>query len=324
MRRQTLLAGLTLVLEFGACVDTGRADLFCEQPVWNAGQVHNGVPLERHFTFTNRGAAAVEITDMRSTCGCLSPRLEKRTLGPGETATLLLEINTLALAEGTQSWRTRLLYRDGETTKELEPRHRRRCGDRGPGPTVRPDAACRLAGHPSADGHGPPAPAVANPRRRLGDAVPAYQHHRSRARWDRDGAARSPGNPAVVPRRTTRGRRSPLLGRPDIPRAEGARHRGQTAAAVRDRFAAPGDLRLRPGPGASPRVVRLSAADGSAVEIERVEAADPAVHCTWTRDTVTVEIDPARLTGDLQTTVRVHLRKPVAETVAISVICVVR
>ena len=78
-----------------------------------------------------------------------------------------------------------------------------------------------------------------------------------------------------------------------------------------------------------PRLVRLTALDGGAVEIERVDAENPAVHCTCQQGpgmgaTVKVEIDPTGLSGDLHTTVRVHLVKPATETVTISVLCVVR
>src|SRR5947209_15294634 len=103
MRRHTRLAGLGVVLDLVLFVASGRAELYCEQPVVHAGQVRNGTRLERRFTLVNRGAGAVEVIDVRSTCGCLTPRLDRRRIGPGQGATLLLEVNTLALAEGTQS-----------------------------------------------------------------------------------------------------------------------------------------------------------------------------------------------------------------------------
>src|SRR5207237_542286 len=55
-----------------------------------------------------------------STCGCLTPQVEKRSLAAGERGSVLLEVNTLTLAEGSQSWRTKLICREGEKTSELD------------------------------------------------------------------------------------------------------------------------------------------------------------------------------------------------------------
>src|SRR5205807_6597107 len=61
-----------------------------------------------------------EVTDVHSSCGCLRPRLEKRTYQPGEQGEMILEVNTLPLAPGRQSWRTRVSYRDSISAAELE------------------------------------------------------------------------------------------------------------------------------------------------------------------------------------------------------------
>src|SRR5262245_13566231 len=73
-----LLSGLTLL------GTEARADLQSRQPAPYVGEVRTGVPLTHRFTFVNTGPEVVEITDARASCGCLAPRLAKRTYQPGE------------------------------------------------------------------------------------------------------------------------------------------------------------------------------------------------------------------------------------------------
>ncbi len=327
--RQTLIAVLALLLGLAFMSRTARAELYCDQPVYQAGRVRNGMPLAQRFTFVNRGPAAVEISDVRSTCGCVSPKMEKRTYAPGEQGTLLLEINTLALAQGTQSWRTRLIYRERETTNELELVI---VGDVVTEVLVQPAALTLPADAPgvheitvtdsrakplsirSADAGSACLRAVVGERRHEGGSsvqsvrlevpvdCPEGRHDLAVHLYTDDPDYRELTVPITVVKRPRR-----------------------SVRAVPAQVTFDGDK----GQPLSPRLVRLSALDGGAVEIERIEVDDPAVHCTWQKGPGTdaklkIEIDPGRLSGDLRTTVRVHLLKPAAETVTISVLCVVR
>src|SRR5579884_3615222 len=56
------------------------ADLVCVEPLVDKGLVRSGSPLAQRFTLVNRGREAVEITEVKPSCGCLVPRLEKRLL----------------------------------------------------------------------------------------------------------------------------------------------------------------------------------------------------------------------------------------------------
>src|SRR5438094_7582053 len=101
--------GLLLLLSGQAPV---RADLHFTQSRIQRGTVRSGVPLAQRFDFVNRGRGAVTITDLRASCGCLAPRLEKRTYQPGETGAILLEVNTLSQPAGSNVWRVEVRYQD--------------------------------------------------------------------------------------------------------------------------------------------------------------------------------------------------------------------
>ena len=60
-----------------------RAELECTQPVVDKGEVKSGQPFSHRFTIANRGPGVVEITDVRPSCGCLGPKLDKRGLQVG-------------------------------------------------------------------------------------------------------------------------------------------------------------------------------------------------------------------------------------------------
>src|SRR5437588_9280473 len=84
------------LLLLGMSASSVRADLHFTQPHVQRGTVRSGVPLAHRFEFVNRGPGTVTITDLRASCGCLAPRLEKRSYQPGESGALLLEVNRLS------------------------------------------------------------------------------------------------------------------------------------------------------------------------------------------------------------------------------------
>ncbi len=96
-----------------------RAELECAEPTVEKGEVRSGVPLSHRFVFVNRGRETVEVTDVRPSCGCLAPKLEQRRFRPGESGTLLLEVNTLTQPAGANSWRTTIHYKTDGVEHEL-------------------------------------------------------------------------------------------------------------------------------------------------------------------------------------------------------------
>src|SRR4051794_41653188 len=115
MSRLLALCGLLSLV----WADAARAQLACDQPLFQAGEARSGVPLAHAFALANRGSCAVEITQVKPGCGCLQPRLDRKILMPGEATSLLVEVNTLAQPEGPNTWRAVVHYRDGDQPREL-------------------------------------------------------------------------------------------------------------------------------------------------------------------------------------------------------------
>jgi hypothetical protein len=95
------------------------ANLHCAEPVVEVGVVRSGAQLHHDFTFVNRGPAPVEVRQLRPSCGCLTPHLDRMVLAPGESASLRLEVNTLTQAAGLETWRVTVRYRTGGEEQEL-------------------------------------------------------------------------------------------------------------------------------------------------------------------------------------------------------------
>src|SRR5262245_43236226 len=83
-----LLTALGLV----SLTAAARADLHFAQPRVDLGEVRTCRKLTHRFAFVNRGAEAVQVVGAQTTCGCLVPRLERRTYQPGEVGEVVLDI----------------------------------------------------------------------------------------------------------------------------------------------------------------------------------------------------------------------------------------
>jgi len=111
---RTRAASVLAVLLFTLGNPCARADLHFPQPRFDAGVVRTGTPLAQKFAFTNRGSQTVEVLEVRSSCGCLTPKLEPRVYRPGEEGALRVEINTLTHPTGPHSWVIHVRYRSQE------------------------------------------------------------------------------------------------------------------------------------------------------------------------------------------------------------------
>jgi hypothetical protein len=98
--------------------DAARADLRFHQPIVDVDVVRCGRPLSHDFTFINHGPEAVEILDLRGSCGCLAPRLDQKVFEPGAEGSIHVEVNTLGQASGPHTWTVRVPYRQGGETRE--------------------------------------------------------------------------------------------------------------------------------------------------------------------------------------------------------------
>src|SRR4051794_25459097 len=96
-----------------------RADLVCDGPEHDAGQVRGGVAIAHQFTLVNRGKEPIEVGPPRTGCGCLRPTVGRRTLAPGESTTVRAEIHTVTEAAGGHTWRMLVPYRQPSQEGEV-------------------------------------------------------------------------------------------------------------------------------------------------------------------------------------------------------------
>jgi hypothetical protein len=305
-----------------------RAELRLEQPSADAGTVKTGQALSHQFSFVNAGPAAVEITDVRASCGCLTPRVDRRVYQPGERGSLLLEVNTLTQPAGKHAWTIHVTCKSAEATHEVQAHlaaelvseitvqpaalvlytnkaleHDIVLTDGRPRPL---SVAAVRASSPALGAEvieqtvSPEGRALRRIRVHVADDFPEGRHDEIVAIYTDDLGYRELKVPVTVVKRS------------------------------RQRVtAAPGEVRLvAPAGQAIPsRIVLLRDREGQPVVIEKIDAEDPAVVCTWASGpnamaTLRVRVERSRLRGpELQTTVHVHLSKPVADVLAIPVHC---
>ncbi|EDY22451.1 protein of unknown function DUF1573 [Chthoniobacter flavus Ellin428] len=88
MRFIRLLPLLALSLSFlGA---RASAELKWDHPVQTFHRVPEDKEIDAHFPFKNVGATPVTIKTVRTSCGCTTAHLEKKTYAPGETGEVVL------------------------------------------------------------------------------------------------------------------------------------------------------------------------------------------------------------------------------------------
>jgi len=75
--------------------------LVCDAPMYNFGQVDQSAVVTNVFTIRNEGDLTFVAGMPRTTCSCTRARINKRMIGPGETAELTA-VFTAARRAGTQ------------------------------------------------------------------------------------------------------------------------------------------------------------------------------------------------------------------------------
>jgi len=94
--------------------------LSADHAVVDRGKVKIEPSITQTFQLTNHGQLPIVITDVRSTCGCLAPKLERREIAPGGQTKLSIEVNTLSQPAGPIRWTTHINYRHGDDKKSLD------------------------------------------------------------------------------------------------------------------------------------------------------------------------------------------------------------
>jgi len=101
------LAALIAALSASLLIPTlsqagGAGKLEVATKSFDAGRVALGEEVEHVFVLSNRGAAAVRILEIQTSCGCTASEY-RETIPSGESAPLRLTIDTSELEPGTQS-----------------------------------------------------------------------------------------------------------------------------------------------------------------------------------------------------------------------------
>jgi hypothetical protein len=305
--------------------------LHCTQPEVRLGEVRAGVPLSRAFELVNRGREAIDITAVLPSCGCLTLKLARRQLQPGEAATLRLDMNTLTQPAGPQTWRIRVRYQHGAQLGELELALSAKVVTE---VTVEPAALVVYTNSPLSStvtlrDHRP------KPIKLIGasttsphvTATLAAQHREESGDWIQPVSLRiGPDFPE--------GRHNHML---SLFTADRDYHELRVPFTVVKHArphvtAAPSSVSVLLSRGQAPpaRIILLRGSGDEEVKVLGADGDHPAILCTWASGpgplaTLKVAFDRAKLPADgLQGTVTVRLSGPPAETVTIPVVCTLR
>lgn len=86
--------------------------LVFNQYMVNKGPIQHKRYAWAEFRFTNTGNVPVTIRDLSPSCGCLRPRLNKRTFQPGEEGQFLLSVDTPNEKPGPKEYFVQMRYED--------------------------------------------------------------------------------------------------------------------------------------------------------------------------------------------------------------------
>jgi hypothetical protein len=308
-----------------------RADLFFPEPVADAGEVRSGTSLVHRFTFINQGPTTIEITGARASCGCLKPRLEQRTCGPGERGGLLLEVNTLSQTPGPHDWKAWVTYKIGDASYEsLLQLHARIVAEI----TVRPAALTILAG--SAVEHEILLTDLRSAPLSIREVRPSSPYLKSEvaSEYRDESGNRVQKLRLMVTGEYPDGRHEEVVGiYTDDPLYRELRVPVTIVKQGRTRLAATPDqvtILATRGQSVSSKIVLIRDSENHQVEIENIRSDDPAITCRWAKGpgvmaTVRIQVDHQKQSPEtLDTAVHIETREPTHQTLTIPVTCSLR
>ncbi len=79
--------------ESAPVVDSNAAHMQVDPPEWDFGEIWYGEVAQGELTLKNTGRSTLEITRVKTSCGCTAAKLKKDTLAPGEAVPLKLTYN---------------------------------------------------------------------------------------------------------------------------------------------------------------------------------------------------------------------------------------
>jgi len=89
-----------------------RPALVFDQYFVNLSDLHNAARVESWFHFKNCGKAPARITNLEPSCGCLNPKVEKRTYLPGEECEFSMGVLMTREKPGPHDYELRIDYED--------------------------------------------------------------------------------------------------------------------------------------------------------------------------------------------------------------------
>jgi hypothetical protein len=99
--------------------DSTHGGLAFEQYLVNLGAPAPRAEYAGRFAFRNVGTKPLTIRELLPSCGCLHPRLDKKTFAPGEGGEFYLRVRAANEAPGPHEYSCRLLYDDGQPRESV-------------------------------------------------------------------------------------------------------------------------------------------------------------------------------------------------------------
>ncbi len=96
-----------------------RPALAFDQYAVNKGPVQPMSFARAHFRFTNQSDRNVTITELKPSCGCLNPRLEKKEYAPGESGQFFVQVATAGEQPGPRHYTITVNYLDPKPQSEV-------------------------------------------------------------------------------------------------------------------------------------------------------------------------------------------------------------
>ncbi len=94
--------------------DTARDGLAFEQYLVNLGSPLPQAEYHARFAFRNVGSQPLKILELKPSCYCLNPRLERKEFAPGEGGEFFLRVRAANEQPGPREYTCQVLYNDGE------------------------------------------------------------------------------------------------------------------------------------------------------------------------------------------------------------------
>lgn len=94
--------------------DTSRDSLAFEQYLVNLGSPPPRSEYLARFAFRNVGSQPLKISELKPSCGCLNPRLERKEFAPGEGGEFFLRVRAANEKPGPHQYTCQVLYDDGQ------------------------------------------------------------------------------------------------------------------------------------------------------------------------------------------------------------------